>query len=58
LSPLAGGWGATGKRPGRRASRALAITGLDTILTIRPATADNLTGDHQRGRKAVMSLTP
>jgi anti-anti-sigma factor len=39
--------------PGRLARRVLAITGLDTVLTVRPATARNLSCDHQCGRRAV-----
>lgn len=35
-------------RPGPRARRVLAITGLDTVLTIQPATTRSLTGDPQR----------
>lgn len=42
-------------RPGHRARRVLAITGLDTVLTIRPATARSLTGASQRGRRAVLT---
>jgi anti-sigma B factor antagonist len=42
-------------RPGRRARRVLAITGLDTVLTIRPATARSLTGDPQRTRTSVLT---
>ena len=37
-------------RPPPMARRMLAITGLDTVLTIRPATARNLAYNHQRGR--------
>jgi anti-sigma B factor antagonist len=42
-------------RPGPRARRVLAITGLDTVLTIRPATARSLTCDSQRGGRAVLT---
>lgn len=42
-------------RPERLARRVLAITGLDTVLTIRPATAHSLTRDHQRGHRAVLT---
>lgn len=42
-------------RPGPRARRVLAITGLDTVLTIQPATARSLTGDPQRGRTSVLT---
>jgi anti-sigma B factor antagonist len=42
-------------RPGRLARRVLAITGLDTVLTIRPATAHNVNCDPQRGHRAVLT---
>ena len=42
-------------RPGHRARRVLAITGLDTVLTIQPATARSLTGDPQRTRTPVLT---
>jgi anti-sigma B factor antagonist len=41
-------------RPGWLARRALTITGLDKVLTIRPATARHLTGDQPRGRRAAL----
>jgi anti-sigma B factor antagonist len=40
-------------RPPPLARRMLAITRLDTVLTIRPATARSLACDPQRGRRAV-----
>jgi anti-sigma B factor antagonist len=43
------------RRPPRLAGRILAATGLDTILTIQPATTRNLTCNHQRGRRAVLT---
>jgi anti-sigma B factor antagonist len=42
-------------RPRPRARRVLAITGLDTVLTIQPATARSLTGDPQRTRTSVLT---
>lgn len=42
-------------RPRWLARRALTITGLDSVLTIRPATARNLTCDHPPGRRAALS---
>jgi anti-sigma B factor antagonist len=35
------------------ARHVLAITGLDTVLTIQPATARSRTCNHQHGRKAI-----
>jgi anti-sigma B factor antagonist len=40
-------------QPPPLARRMLAITGLDTVLTIRPPTTHSLACDHQRGRRAV-----
>ena len=40
-------------RPRQLARHMLAVTGLDTVLTIQPATARSFTCDHQRGRRAV-----
>ena len=42
-------------RPGWLARRVLAITGLDTVLTIRPATARQANCDPQRGDRAVLT---
>jgi anti-anti-sigma factor len=42
-------------QPGRLARRVLAITGLDTVLTIRPATARHVDCDPQRGHRAVLT---
>ena len=42
-------------QPGRLARRALVITGLDTVLTIRPATERSLICTHQRGRRDVLT---
>ena len=42
-------------RPGWLARRVLAITGLDTVLTIRPATARQVNCDLQRGERAVLT---
>lgn len=42
-------------RPRWLARRALSITGLDTVLTIRPAGERRLSCDHFRGRRAVLA---
>jgi anti-sigma B factor antagonist len=42
-------------RPRWLARRALSITGLDTVLTIRPAGERRLDCDHFRGRRAVLT---
>jgi anti-sigma B factor antagonist len=41
-------------RPRWIVRRALTITGMDKVLTLRPATARNLTCDHPRGRRAAL----
>jgi anti-sigma B factor antagonist len=41
-------------RPGSLARRALTITELDKVLTIRPAPVRTLTCDHPHGRRAVL----
>lgn len=42
-------------RPRRLARRALAITGLDTVLTIQSVTTRSLTCNRPRGRKALLA---
>lgn len=42
-------------RPGWLTRRVLAITNLETVLTIRPTTAHTHSGDHQSGRGAVLT---
>ena len=42
-------------RPGRLARRVLELTGLDTVLTIRPATARSLSCDRPRRPRVVLA---
>ena len=42
-------------RPRQLARHTLAVTGLDTVLTIQPATARSFTCDNQRGRRGVVT---
>jgi anti-anti-sigma regulatory factor len=42
-------------RPRQLARHMLAVTGLDTVLTIQPATARSFTCGHQRGRRGVVT---